>query len=392
MNASIDPRRAFEIARVSMLRTFRDRMGLFFIVALPMILIIVLGITYGGMGAARVGVADADGSPLSQALVADLQASSTRLDVRPYATAAELRDAVQRGFVEAGLTIPAGYASAVGAGEQVSVEFIAQPQSYGSVVRTAVQQAVGREASVVAAARIAASTTGVTFEAALAAARSGQTDAVGMAVPVESVTEATVNPNGFAVGAQSQVILFMFLTSMTGAAVLVSTRQLGISRRELSTPTSAATIIAGETLGRLTFALFQGGFIVLATAILFGVDWIDAPATTAIIVAFALVASAAAMLVATVVSNEHQVSAVGPALGMIFGLLGGTMVPIEVFPSVMRTLSHVTPHAWAIDAFHRLLLDGGGLTDVLPEVGVLLGFAAVILALAVVRFRRSLAG
>jgi ABC-2 type transport system permease protein len=193
------------------------------------------------------------------------------------------------------------------------------------------------------------------------------------------------------VGAESQVILFMFLTSMTGAVVLISTRQLGISRREFSTPTSVRTIIAGETLGRFAFALFQGAFIVVATALLFGVDWIDPLATGAIVVAFALVAAGAAMLVATVVSNEHQLSAVGPALGMILGLLGGTMVPIEVFPDVMRTLSHVTPHAWAMDAFHRLLLHGGGLAQVLPEVGVLLAFAVALLSLAVYRFRRTIA-
>ena len=76
---------------------------------------------------------------------------------------------------------------------------------------------------------------------------------------------------------------------------------------------------------------------------------------------------------------------------MVLGLLGGTMVPIEVFPEAMRTLSHVTPHAWAMDAFHRLLLEGGGLGQVMTEVGILLGFAAVLLTLAVFRFRRQIA-
>jgi ABC-2 type transport system permease protein len=193
------------------------------------------------------------------------------------------------------------------------------------------------------------------------------------------------------VGAESQVILFMFLTSMTGAAVLVTTRQLGITRREFSTPTSIRSIIAGEALGRFVFALFQGGFIVLATALLFGVSWVDPLASGAIIVAFALVASGAAMLLATLVSNENQLSALAPALGMILGLLGGTMVPAEVFPDAMRTLSHVTPHAWAMEAFHQLLLDGGGLADVLLQVAVLLGFAGVVLTLAIFRFRRAIA-
>jgi ABC-2 type transport system permease protein len=258
-------------------------------------------------------------------------------------------------------------------------------------VGTAVDGAIARQTALVQATRYAATATGVTFDAAMAAARDRQTAVAGVDVAVESVGEVTANPNGFAVGAQSQVILFMFLTSMTGAAVVITTRQLGVTRREFSTPTRVREIIAGETIGRFAFALFQGGLIVIASALLFGVDWIDPFATGAIVVAFALVASGAAMLLATAVANEHQLSALGPALGMIFGLLGGTIVPIDVFPDVMRTLSHVTPHAWAMDAFHRLLLEGGGLGQVLTEVGVLLGFAAVLLTLAVFRFRRVIA-
>ena len=383
--------KALEIARISILRTFRDRMGLFFIVALPMILVIVLGLTYGGMNAARVGVADEDGGPLASALIGDLRTTDVPLEVRHYGTAADLRDAVERGFVEIGLAVPSGYEAAIRAGGQAQVEVVAQPQSYASAVRTAVDGAIARQAALVEAARFATTASHVTFDAALAAARARQASVAGVGVALEQVGDTGTNPNGFAVGAESQVILFMFLTSMTGAAVLITTRQLGVTRREYSTPTAVRTIIAGEALGRFAFALFQGGFIVVATTLLFGVDWIDPFATGAIVVAFALVASGAAMLLATVVANEHQLSALGPALGMIFGLLGGTMVPIEVFPDVMRTLSHVTPHAWAMDAFHRLLLHGGGIVDVLPEVTVLLGFAAVLLALAVFRFRRAIA-
>ena len=192
-------------------------------------------------------------------------------------------------------------------------------------------------------------------------------------------------------GAQSQVILFMFLTSLTGATQLILTRQLGISRRMFSTPTGAGTIILGEALGRFAFALFQGGLIVVASALLFGVDWVDPGATAAIVVAFAVVATGAAMLVGTFASNTHQAAALGPALGMIAGLLGGTMVPPEIFPSIMRTLSYVTPHAWAMDAFHAVLLRGAGLVDVLPQIGVILAYAVALLFVAVWRFRRVIA-
>jgi ABC-2 type transport system permease protein len=382
--------KALEIARVGMLRTLRDRMGLFFIVVLPMLLVVVLGMTYGGMNTARIGIADQDRSPVSEALSGSLQTTDVRLEIRRYDTVADLRDAVERGFVEIGLAIPAGYDAALRAGGQASVEIIAQPLSYASAVRTAADDAIARQTALIQAARFASSTTGASFDAALAAAQDRRTAVAGVDVVVESVADVTANPNGFAVGAESQVILFMFLTSMTGAAVLITTRQLGISRREYSTPTSVRSIIAGEALGRFVFALFQGGLIVVASALFFGVSWFDPLASGAIVVAFALVSAGAAMLLATLVANEHQLSALGPALGMVFGLLGGTMVPIEVFPDVMRTISHVTPHAWAMEAFHHLLLDGGGLTDVLPQVAVLLGFAVVLLSLAVFRFRTTI--
>lgn len=74
----------------------------------------------------------------------------------------------------------------------------------------------------------------------------------------------------------------------------------------------------------------------------------------------------------------------------MIGLLGGTMVPIEIFPEAMRTVAHLTPHAWAMDAFRALLFENASLAEILPELGVLAGFAVVLVALAVYRFRRLL--
>lgn len=382
--------KALVIARVNVLRTLRDRMSLFFIVILPLILITVLGLTYGGMNTARVGVADLGGGPLAAEVVGGIRTTEIRIEVRRYDSAAALRDAVTRGFVEIGMVVPAGYDATLRSGGAASIEIVAQPQSVASAVRTAIDESIARETALVQAARFTMSQTRLAFDQALAAAKVQEATSNRVAVRVETIASGASNPSGFSQGAESQLILFMFLTSMTGAVALVSTRQLGISRREFSTPTGVGTIVLGEALGRFSFAIFQGGFIVIASALLFGVTWGDPAAITAIVIVFALVAAGAAMLVASAVSNEHQVGAVGPALGMLFGLLGGTMVPIQVFPTVMRTLSHVTPHAWAMEAFKVLNEKGGGVLAILPELAVLAGFAAVLLVLASLRLRRSI--
>lgn len=386
--------KALAIARANMVRTARDRQGLFFIVLLPMILIVVLGITYGGQGSARVGVMGADGGPFASELATDIAATKdARIEIRSYGTVADLRDAVARGFVEFGLAIPAGYDAALRSGGAASLEFVAPPTTASGAVRSTVERAVAAQSALVRAARFAAAQDGVSLDDALAAARTSRATAPGVAVVVESVaTSSTAGVSGFSLGAQSQVILFMFLTALTGAVELITTRQLGISRRMLSTPTSVRTIILGEGVGRVGLALFQGSFIVIASALLFNVTWVNPVATAAIIVVFSFVAGGAALLIGAIAANASQAGAIGPALGMLLGLLGGTMVPAEVFPEAMRTASHVTPHAWAMDAFRGLLLRGETLVDILPQLAVLAGFAVVLLTLAVWRFRRALVG
>ena len=379
--------RVLAIVQANLVRTVRDRMGLFFLVLMPLILIVVLGIMYGGQGSARVGLVDADGGPLAAELVAGIGGDpGLAIEIERYGSIDDLRDASARGFVAVGLAIPAGYDADLRSGRNPSLTIVAPPTALASAVRSTVDRAIAAQTALIRAARFVAGPT-VTFDQALAQARASQAYAPGVGLVEASVAEATT-VRGFDVGAQSQVILFMFLTSLTGAAELITTRQLGISRRMYATPTGAWTIIAGEGLGRVAVALVQGTLIVVGSALLFGVNWMDPIATGAIVVLFAAVSGGAALLIGTLARNTSQAAALGPALGMLLGLLGGTMVPPEVFPSVMRTLSHITPHAWAMDAFRTLMFDGGGVGAILGPLAVLAAFAVALLTLAVVRFRR----
>src|SRR3546814_4026619 len=101
---------------------------------------------------------------------------------------------------------------------------------------------------------------------------------------------------GFDVAAPSQLVLFMFTTGLSGVAALILTRKLGVSARMLSTPTSTRTIITGEALGRLAIGLVQGVYIMLLTALLFGVSWGDPIGAAVVLIAFAAVSAGATML------------------------------------------------------------------------------------------------
>ncbi len=64
---------ASTIARANLVRLLRDRLGLFFIVVLPLIIILVTGLQFGGGFEARVGVAAVDGGALADELIATLE-------------------------------------------------------------------------------------------------------------------------------------------------------------------------------------------------------------------------------------------------------------------------------------------------------------------------------
>lgn len=383
------------IAWFNIVRLFRDRQGLVFVFAMPIAIIVVFGLAFGGQGVRELGIANADEGALSAEIVAMLDDPDGAVEIRAFGSPEALRDAVQHNRVDMGIVIPEGFDSAVRNGGTATVEFVARPgEPIGAALRPLVDDVLRHQAVLVKAARFAMAERGIGFDEALAEARRHDEQLGGVSVRSEMTAEAGIEPgmNGYLMGAQSQLVMFIFMISMTAAAQLIATRQLGISRRMYASPTPARTIILGEALGRFAVAMIQGLFIFLITAIVFGVEWGDPIAATLVLVAFALVSSGAAMLIGSIAQNPEQASSIGVGVAMLLAAFGGAMVPPEVFPDIMRTLSHVTPHAWAIDAFRDLTLRDKDLLGILPQLAVLAGFAIALIALATIRFRKALVG
>jgi ABC-2 type transport system permease protein len=384
--------RALAIAGVNLRRLFRDRMGLFFIFVLPVILLVVLGTIYGGRTAPRIGIVVIDGGPLAEELVGAVRDGDVSLEVKTPADEDSLRVGVEEGTLELGLIIGAGYDEALRTGGTAEVTVLGREATALSALREAVDSAVADQASRIRAARLVQAEAGLAFDDALGVAAAVQAGTAGVEVTAERVGTG-IFPEGtqaFAPGAQSQLILFMFLTSMTAATQIILSRQLGVSRRMLAAPISVTTIVVGEVLGRFGIAMVQGLFIVFLSALAFGVPWGDPLAATLVIVPFALVGTGAAMVVGVFANDADQAGALGVMAGMLLGALGGAMVPLEIFPEPMHTIAYVTPHAWAIQGLRAVGLRGVGVTDIMLEIAVLGLFAVGLIALGSWRFRRVL--
>jgi ABC-2 type transport system permease protein len=384
-------RKATGIAWANLRRLLRDRTGAFFVLVFPFLIVLALGATFGQGFTPKLGVLPATG-PLAEDLVRRLE-EVDGIDVVRYDDAGALRDAVERGALEGGVLLSSDHDATIEAGDAAEVAYLARPSGSGQELRLTVAAVADRQAVAVTAARIAVDEGAAgSLEEGLARARAAEEGVPAVAVR-SHVAGGDEGPEyGTGTGAAQELVLFVFVTSLSASSMVIETRKLGVSRRMLASPTPVRTVLAGEALGRYAIALFQGVLILLGTALLFGVDWGD-PATAALIVAlFAGTATGAAILMGSVLSNEQQAGSLGVFLGLALAALGGAMVPLEIFPPTMERIAHLTPHAWAIEALTETMATGGSPAGVATQLVVLAAYAAALLVVATFLFRRTLTG
>jgi ABC-2 type transport system permease protein len=158
----------------------------------------------------------------------------------------------------------------------------------------------------------------------------------------------------------------------------------------LASPASPTEILAGQLLGRMALALFQALLIYAVGTLAFGVRWGNPLAIGVLILLFAMVGSGVATLGAALFRTPEQATAIGPPVGIALGMLGGCMWPLSIVPPVMQAAGHVTPQAWAMDAFVKVMAGQAGLAAIGSDLLVLLAFVAVLVPLGSWRLRRTL--
>ncbi len=193
-----------------------------------------------------------------------------------------------------------------------------------------------------------------------------------------------------AVVAAGQLTLFIFLTSLTGASYLFTTRQLGVTRRMRAGPVPIPAIVTGEALGRFLVALLQAGIVLLrqhaALRRGLGIAGRGRPAVRRHVAGRNRRRDAAGDTgpQRAAGGRDRHVAESGARRARRVDAAAG------VLPRDLRSVAFVTPHAWMNDALWQLLVDGAGLAEVWPSIAVLTTAGAVLLTAASLTLARSL--
>jgi ABC-2 type transport system permease protein len=373
---------------------------LFFLI-LPIVFTVILAGGTGGDGDDRIRllVVDQAQSSLSQELIDTLIATET---VRPEML---LFDEAETIFAErnaaAMLVIPAAFNLDNLIDGPVELELRQQPNNMNAmVVSRAVQAVTGRissgvdiaRAGVVEAERIRPFASDGDrqeyFDAALQRAQDLMESAPDRLEVVQGVTQDSIEYDPRANTSAGQLITWVFVPLIGISGTFAYERENGTLRRLLTTPTQKAIYLFGTIFGQVVMALVQMLLLVGFGILVMNLNWGHTPAALAVIlVASALAAAALGTTLGTFVKTESQASGLSIMLGMVMALLGGCWYPIELFPQFVRDMVLVLPTRWAMQGMLDIVLRGHGLAAVLPEAGVLVGFAAVFFTIGVLRFR-----
>lgn len=390
MNASA---KVASISRFSLVRYFRERANLFFVFIFPLLIIAVLGAQFGGDQTPEIGVVGS--SEFTDAAVERL-VDSDAVDVRRVDDEDALADLVTDDEVELGVVVPDDAQTTLESGEQLPLTIL-----LGTTDATGDDPAQ-LEGVVTRAFAAEAMVPGVTGQLAQQSDQpiddvratvgqlTGELPSIEVTRSVAGGGEPADEPFGFDQIAVGMLLLMTFLNTFTAATALIQNRRLGITRRMIATPTAVSTIVFGEGAGKWVIGMFQALYIMIGSMLLFDVSWGNLPTAFIVLALFSAVAAGAAMLVGALMSNDEQAAGITIMIGLGMGALGGTMFPLELFGSTMTTVAHVTPHAWAVDAFTATIRDGATIADVLPEIGVLAGYAAVLVGIATWRLRLTI--
>lgn len=172
-------------------------------------------------------------------------------------------------------------------------------------------------------------------------------------------------------------VMFTLLTATQSAGGLLEEAERGTLSRLLAAPVSTSTLLAGKLLALYGVAVLQLGLFVVATWLIYGVNWGAPPGVLVGVLAVAAAAAGLGGVVIGVTQSIEQVGTTSLMLVILMSLLGGSMYPVESLPGIVQTLSRFTFNRWAIDAFQTLRAPGLGLADAALPLGVLLAVAAL---------------
>ncbi|MGQ4661257.1 ABC transporter permease [Lysobacter sp. F6437] len=363
-------RRLWAIVLKEMRQMRRDRITLAMIIGIPVMQLVLFGyainLNLRGLDAA---IADQAGTAGSRALVMDMLATGVIEPVAEARTPRQLMEMLRRGEISVGVVIPADF-------ERRRIDG-----------REAVQVLVDGSDTVVQAAAIQLAQMPI-------GGASANPPSTGPAARAPINVVSFYNPERRSavniVPGLIGVILTMTMVLFTGVAI-VRERERGNMELLIATPLSRSELMVGKVLPYAVIGLVQTTVVLALGMWLFRVpvhgSLLDVYLASVLLILANLTLG---LLISTRAQTQFQAMQMTFFVFLPSILLSGFMFPFAGMPTVVQWLSEVLPLTHFLRLIRGVMLRGASLWELWPDVLALVGFTAVMMTLAISRFRKRL--
>lgn len=381
-------RKVFTIALNVLLRTARDRRALIMLLAMPLILIGILGNALKGvmgdwkldpfpllvMNSDKGAVAPGAGEVRFGTLLTEQVLSSD--GVKQYLKSSAVDDLAQAkqdvaaGKAVAVIYVPPTFTADVLAGKPAAVEVATDPGQ--STQAGIVMQVVRGFTEGVRSGALTSKVLGP-MAAAEAMQPGGQQS---MAPHIRDVPPGARPVSAMQYYAAAMAAMFMVMTAFPRAKDIILERQQGTLSRMLTSPTPRGALLAGQIVGNAVVGLAQFIVLMVGTRLIYGVDWGNWGGSLLVGTAFALAVAGVGAAAAGIL-NDPKAADVGIGIvANVFGMLSGAMLPVYNFTGLMKLVAQVIPNYWALKGFLDIMA-GLSLSNIWLPVAVLVAVGAV---------------
>jgi len=367
-------RRFVPMFRKEFIQMRRDRLTLGIMTGIPVIQLLLFGFAIQTeVRHIPTVVLDESRTPESRDLIAAFENTGNFRIVSHVDGRDALDDWIARGDAQAGIAIPHDFPRDLARGTTATVQVVvdaSDPLSSQAALAAAAGVAQMRNLAILSAA------------------------AHRTLLPLETRVRPRYNPGlrspNYIVPGLVGVILTITLVLVTAMAI-VRERERGTLEQLIVTPITRTELMLGK------IAPYVGvGLVQMTTVLLLGRFVFDVPLTGnvlllyAVALVFVVASLALGLFISTLVRTQQQAMQAAFFFVLPNILLSGFMFPRQAMPAVFQWIGAFLPLTHFLKVLRGILLKGVGVPELWREMLILVAFAAILIALSVRRFHKTL--
>ena len=366
----------------------RNRIGLFFSIVFPIMLIAMFGYMFPSstnvVHDVPVGIINLDKGVYGAQVLNSTQqylANSTSFTLVNVTIVDDAKNMILEGTIKGAIVIPENLTQSLLSGNQAEITILTDPSN--SALSAAVTQGFSTLINAISQ----------QFAASLITNSMPDANPQFILQPVRTDVQSVISGGGnyFDFVAPGFIGLGVMMSGLTAlGAALAREREIGTLDGLLMAPISRVSIILGKTVAQTLRNLLQGSLIIILAVSVFGVHLRGNPFLIAAILVLGTLSFLGIGIMATTIAKEQESAQY--ILGFLqfpMMFLSGVLFPIEQMPLPLQYVSKVLPLTYAVDALRKVMVVGVGIEGVFVQLLILVILSVVTIAVGVPLFDRA---